>query len=62
MTRLSPALFGLLVGLVAGTVAMAPLFRAQQPPLQSHTLALLLSGTVALSAYLFAVIVRPEKF
>lgn len=62
MTRFSPAWFWLLAVGVAGSLALAPLFRARQPPLQSHALALLLCGTVALSAYLFAVIVRPEKF
>ena len=48
--------------LVVGTIALAPLFRGAQPPLQSHALALLLSGTVALAGYLFAVIAQPEKF
>jgi hypothetical protein len=48
--------------LVAGTLLLAPLFRSSQPPLQSHTLALLLCGTVALSGYLFTVIAQPEKF
>jgi len=48
--------------LVAGTITMAPLFRGAQPPLQSHALALLLSGTLALAGYLFAVIAQPEKF
>jgi hypothetical protein len=48
--------------LVAGTIALAPLFRGAQPPLQSHALALLLSGTLALGGYLFAVIAQPEKF
>jgi hypothetical protein len=47
---------------VAGTVVVAPQLRHTQPPLQSHTLALLLCGTVALSGYLFAVIAQPEKF
>jgi hypothetical protein len=48
--------------LAAGTLALAPLFRATQPPLQSHALALLLSGTFALAGYLFAVIAQPERF
>lgn len=48
--------------LVAGTIALAPLFRSSQPPLQSHALALLISGTLALSGYLFVVIAQPEKF
>ena len=48
--------------LVVGTIALAPLFRGAQPPLQSHALSLLLSGTLALAGYLFAVIAQPEKF
>lgn len=48
--------------LAAGTIALAPLFRGGLPPLQSHALALLISGTLALSGYLFAVIAQPEKF
>ncbi|MFY8148003.1 MAG: potassium-transporting ATPase subunit F [Prochlorococcaceae cyanobacterium] len=32
------------------------------PPLQSGALSLLLSVTVALSAYLFVAMVQPEKF
>jgi hypothetical protein len=47
---------------VAGTLIVAPQLRQSQPPFQSHTLALLLCGTVALSGYLFAVIAQPEKF
>lgn len=62
MTHLPPRHFWLLLVLAAGSVALAPLFRGSQPPPQSHALALLLCGTIALSAYLFAVIVRPEKF
>jgi hypothetical protein len=62
MTRVLPLSFWLIVLLVAGTLLLAPLFRGSQPPLQSHALALLLCGTVALSAYLFAVIAQPEKF
>ena len=62
MPRLSPLLFWLLPLAVAGTIALAPLFRASQPPPQSYALAALLCGSVALSAYLFAVIVQPEKF
>lgn len=48
--------------LAAGTLLLAPVFAASQPPLQSHLLALLLCGTVALSGYLVAVIARPERF
>lgn len=62
MARFLHPRFWLPLLLAAGTVALAPLFRGGQPPLQSHALALLLSGTATLSAYLFAVIVRPEKF
>jgi hypothetical protein len=62
MPRLSPPLFWLPLLVVAGTIALAPLFRASQPPLQSHALAALVCGSVALSAYLFAVIVQPENF
>jgi len=62
MTTLLTPRFWLPLLLVAGTIALAPLFRSGQPPLQSHALALLLTVTLALSGYLFAVIVRPEKF
>ncbi|MFN7678988.1 MAG: potassium-transporting ATPase subunit F [Cyanobacteriota bacterium] len=62
MRRLSRPLLWLPLPLVAGTIALAPLFRASQPPLQSHALAALLCVSVALSAYLFAVIVQPEAF
>jgi hypothetical protein len=48
--------------IVAGTLIIAPQFANSNPPLQSHTLALLLSSTTAMSAYLFAVIAQPEKF
>jgi hypothetical protein len=48
--------------LAVGTVTLAPLFRGSQPPLQSHALALLLSGTLSLAGYLFTVIAQPEKF
>lgn len=62
MASLSHPRFWLPLLLMAGTIALAPLFRGAQPPLQSHALALLLSGTLALSGYLFAVIAQPEKF
>ncbi len=62
MTRFPPIRFWLPLLLMAGTVALAPLFRGGQPPPQSHALALLLSGTLALAGYLFAVIAQPEKF
>jgi hypothetical protein len=57
-----PTRFWLPLLIVAGTLVVAPQLRHNQPPLQSHTLALLLCGTVALSGYLFAVIANPEKF
>jgi hypothetical protein len=62
MTVLMRSRFWLPLLITAGTLLLAPLFRGSQPPLQSHALALLLSGTVALSGYLFAVIAQPEKF
>jgi hypothetical protein len=62
MARVLDIRFWLPVLLLAGTLLLAPLFRSSQPPLQSHALALLLCGTATLSAYLFTVIVQPEKF
>ena len=62
MARILPIRFWLPLLIVAGTLVVAPQLRHSQPPLQSHTLALLLCGTVALSGYLFAVIANPEKF
>ncbi|MFN5117098.1 MAG: potassium-transporting ATPase subunit F [Cyanobacteriota bacterium] len=62
MARVLPIRFWLPLLLVAGTIVVAPQFQGNQPPLQSHTLALLLCGTLALSGYLFAVIAQPEKF
>jgi hypothetical protein len=46
---------------VAGTLIVAPQLRHSQPALQSHTLALPLCDTGALSGYLFAVIAQSEK-
>lgn len=60
--RILPIQFWLPLLLVAGTLIVAPQLRQSQPPFQSHTLALLLCGTIALSGYLFAVIAQPEKF
>lgn len=57
-----PVRFWLPLLLTAGTLLLAPWVGAQQPPLQSHALALLLCLTLALSGYLFAVIARPERF
>lgn len=57
-----PVRFWLPLLITAGTLLLAPRVGAQQPPLQSHALALLLCLTLALSGYLFAVIVRPERF
>jgi hypothetical protein len=62
MARMLPIRFWLPLLLVAGTLVVAPPLHRSQPPLQSHTLALLLCSTVALSGYLFAVIANPEKF
>ncbi len=62
MTRFLHIRFWLPLLVVAGTIGLAPLFRGAQPPLQSHALALLLSGIFALGGYLFAVIAQPEKF
>ena len=62
MQRFLHIRFWLPLLIAAGTLVIAPLFRSSQPPLQSHALALLLCGTVALSGYLFAVIAQPEKF
>jgi hypothetical protein len=62
MDLLKRPLFWVPLLLVAGTVLVAPWFRGQQPALQSHALALLISVTLALSAYLVTAMVRPEKF
>ena len=62
MQRVLHIRFWLPLLLVAGTLLLAPVFRAGQPALQSHMLALLVCATVALSGYLFAVIAQPEKF
>ncbi|MFN9694949.1 MAG: potassium-transporting ATPase subunit F [Synechococcaceae cyanobacterium] len=62
MQRVLHIRFWLPLLLAAGTLLLAPVFRASQPPLQSHTLAQLVCATVALSGYLFAVIAQPEKF
>ncbi|MCP9827072.1 potassium-transporting ATPase subunit F [Synechococcus sp. Lug-A] len=48
--------------LAAGAVAASALVRSFHPPLQTGALSLLLSGTVALSIYLFVVIFQPETF
>jgi len=62
MTRLQRPTFWLPLLLAAGTVLIAPLLPGQDPPLQRHALALLISLTVALSGYLFTAMVRPERF
>ncbi|MEY4352164.1 MAG: hypothetical protein RLZZ609_405 [Cyanobacteriota bacterium] len=62
MQRVLDIRFWLPLLLVAGTLLLAPIFRASQPPLQSHMLALLVCAAVTLSGYLFAVIAQPEKF
>jgi K+-transporting ATPase KdpF subunit len=48
--------------LAAGAVAASALVRSFHPPQQTGALSLLLSGTVALSIYLFVVIFQPETF
>jgi K+-transporting ATPase KdpF subunit len=48
--------------LTAGMVLLAPYFRAQQTPLQSHAMALLITLTLVLSGYLFTAMIQPEKF
>ncbi|KAF0653252.1 MULTISPECIES: potassium-transporting ATPase subunit F [Cyanophyceae] len=62
MVLLKRPLFWLPLLLAAGTVLLAPLQRGRLDSLQSHALALLISVTLALSAYLFTAMVRPEKF
>ena len=62
MFRVLSIRFWLPLLLVAGTLLLAPVLPASRPPLQNHMLALLLCGSVALSGYLFTVIVQPEKF
>ncbi|MEI7951880.1 MAG: hypothetical protein WCH37_04275 [Synechococcaceae cyanobacterium ELA182] len=62
MNRFLQIRFWLPLLVIAATLIIAPHFAAFQPPLQSHSLALLLSGTTAISAYLFTVIAYPEKF
>jgi K+-transporting ATPase KdpF subunit len=44
------------------TVVISPLMGSQHSPLQRLALGLLVSLTLALSAYLFAAILRPERF
>ncbi|MCP9773512.1 potassium-transporting ATPase subunit F [Synechococcus sp. Tobar12-5m-g] len=55
-------LFWIPLLLAAGAVAASSPLRLFHPPLQTGALSLLLSGTVALSIYLFAVMIQPEKF
>lgn len=62
MDLLKRPLFWLPLLLAAGTVLLAPLQRGRLDALQSHAMALLISVTLALSAYLFTAMVRPEKF
>ena len=59
---LTRPVFWLPLLLAAWTVAASALLRSFHPPLQTFALSLLLSGTVALSIYLFAVMIQPEKF
>ena len=60
--HLSRPIFWIPLLLATGAVALSSLFRIFHPPLQSGALALLLSGNVALSIYLFTAMVQPEKF
>lgn len=55
-------LFWLPLALVLGTSLLFPVFRTGHPLLPSVALAALLTATVLLSGYLFAVILQPEKF
>jgi K+-transporting ATPase KdpF subunit len=55
-------LFWIPLLLAMGAVASSVLLRPFHPPLQTTALSLLLSVTVALSIYLFAVMFQPEKF
>jgi K+-transporting ATPase KdpF subunit len=59
---LSRPLFWIPLLISAGAVGGNAVFRPFHPPLQSGALALLLSVTVALSVYLFVVMIQPEKF
>jgi K+-transporting ATPase KdpF subunit len=59
---LSRPLFWIPLLITTGAVGGYAMFRLFHPPLQSGALSLLLSVTVALSAYLFVAMVQPEKF
>lgn len=59
---LTRTIFWLPLLLALGTACLSLLFRPSFPPVPSAALALLLSGTVVLSAYLFVVMVQPENF
>ncbi len=59
---LSRPLFWLPLVLALGTALTAPLFGSSPSPVQTTALALLLTGTVVLSGYLFVVIFQPERF
>jgi K+-transporting ATPase KdpF subunit len=59
---LTRPVFWLPLMLAAGTVAASVPLRLFHPSLQAGALSLLLSSTVALSIYLFAVMIQPEKF
>jgi hypothetical protein len=48
--------------LASGAVAASAPLRLFHLPLQTGALAVLLSVTVAISIYLFAVMIQPEKF
>lgn len=55
-------IFWLPLALVLGTSLLFPVFRAGHSGLSGAALATLLTATVLLSGYLFAVILQPEKF
>lgn len=59
---LTRPLFWIPLLLAAAAVAASTPLRLFHPPLQTGALSVLLSGTVALSIYLFAVMIQPEKF
>jgi len=59
---LTKPIFWLPLLLAIGAVAASSPLRLFHPPLQAGALSLLLSATVGLSIYLFAVMIQPEKF
>jgi CBS-domain-containing membrane protein len=59
---LTRTIFWLPLLLALGTAVFSLMFRSSFPPVSSVALSLLLSGTMLLSGYLFAVMFQPEKF